>query len=53
MTIQMTPFMELYSYEAPTFLDFLLGDSQVPHVGELLKESKDIVVTLRDNIARA
>ena len=36
MTIQMTPFMELYSYEAPTFLDFLLGDSRVPHAGKLL-----------------
>ena len=27
MTIQMTPFMALYGYEAPIFLDFLLGDS--------------------------
>ena len=53
MTIQMTPFMALYGYEAPSFLDLLLGDSRVPRAGELLQESKDIVATLRDNIARA
>ena len=53
MTIQMAPFMVLYGYEAPSFLDFLLGDSWVPRASELLQESKDIVATLRDNIARA
>ena len=45
--------MALYSYEAPTFLDLFLGDSWVPHAGKLLQESKDIVATLKDNIARA
>lgn len=49
----MTPFMEIYIYEAPNFLDFLLGDNQVPCTGELLHECKDIVTTLSDNIARA
>ena len=53
MTIQMTPFMALYSYEAPNFLDLFLGDSRLPRACELLQESKDIVATLRDNIARA
>ena len=53
MTIQMAPFMALYGYEAPSFLDFLLGDSRVPCAAELLQESKDIVATLKDNIARA
>ena len=52
MTIQMAPFMALYGYEAPSFLDLLLGDSWVPRVGELLQESKDIIATLRDNISR-
>jgi hypothetical protein len=53
MTIQMTPFMALYGYEAPSFLDLFLGDSRVPSAGELLQESKDIVEVLRDNIAKA
>ena len=35
-TIQMAPFMALYGYEAPSFLDLLLGDSQAPRAGELL-----------------
>ena len=46
-------FVALYDYAAPNFLDLLLSDSQVPRVGDLLYESKDIVATLRDNIARA
>ena len=35
-TIQMTPFMALYDYEAPSFLDFLLSNCSVPHVGDQL-----------------
>ena len=42
--------MQLYGYEAPSFLDLLLGDSQVTRAGELLQESKDIVATLKDII---
>ena len=52
MTIQMAPFVALYGYEAPNFLDLLLGDSRVPRAGDLLQESKDKVATLKDNIAR-
>lgn len=29
MSIKMTPFMELYGYEAPSFMDLVLGDSRV------------------------
>ena len=29
MSIKMTPFMALYSYEAPSFMDLVLGDSRV------------------------
>ena len=36
MTIQMAPFMALYNYDAPNFLDLLLGDSQVLCASELL-----------------
>ena len=30
MSIKMTPFMALYGYEAPSFMDLVLGDSRVP-----------------------
>ena len=49
----MTPFRELYGYNAPNFVDFLMSEVRVPRVGDLLQESKDIVDALRDNIAKA
>ena len=36
MSIQMSPFMALYGYEAPNFMDLLLSDSRVASVGDLL-----------------
>ena len=49
----MNPFRALYGYNAPSFIDFLMSDVRVPHAGDLLQESKDIVDSLRDNIAKA
>ena len=53
MSIQMSPFMALYGYEAPSFMDFLVLDSRVPDAGDLLQESQDIVKALKDNITKA
>ena len=62
MSIQMSPFMALYGYEAPNFMDgyeapnfmdLLLSDNRVPSAGNLLQESQDIVKTLKDNIMKA
>ena len=53
MSIQMSPFMALYGYEAPSFMDLLLSDSRVPSAGDLLQESQDIVKALKDNITKA
>lgn len=53
MTIQMSPFMALYGYEAPSFLDLLLSDSRVPSAGDLLQESQDTMKALKENIAKA
>ena len=36
MSIQMSPFIALYGYEAPNFMDLLLSDSRVPSAGDLL-----------------
>ena len=53
MSIQMSPFMALYGYEEPSFMDLLLSNSRVPSVGDLLQESQDIVKALKDNITKA
>lgn len=39
MLIQMSLFMALYGYQAPSFLDLLFGDSRVPKAKDLLQES--------------
>ena len=52
MSIQMSPFMALYGYETPSFMDLLLLDNRVLSVGDLLQESQDIVKTLKDNITK-
>ena len=36
MSIKMTPFMALYGYEAPSFMDLVLGDSRVPRAKDFL-----------------
>ena len=53
MSIQMSPFMALYGYEAPSFMDLLWSDSRVPSAGDLLQESQDILKALKDNITKA
>lgn len=53
LSIQMSPFMALYGYEVPNFLDLLLSDSRVPSAGDLLQENQDIMRALRENIQKA
>ena len=53
MSIQMSPFMALYGYDATNFMNLLLSDSKVPSVGNLLQESQYIIKTLKDNITKA
>lgn len=36
MSIKMTPFMELHGYEAPRFMDLVLGNSGVPKAKDFL-----------------
>lgn len=49
----MSPFMALYGYEAPCFLDLLFGDSRVPKAKNLLEESQDIMRSLKENMQKA
>ena len=53
MSIRMTPFMALYSYEALSFMDLVLGDSRVPKAKNLLQDSQDILKVLKENIQHA
>ena len=53
MSIKMTPFMALYSYEAPSFMDLVLGDSRVPKAKNFLQDSQDILRVLKENIQQA
>ena len=36
ISVQMTLFMALYGYEAPSFLDLLISDSRVPSARDML-----------------
>jgi len=50
MSIQMSPFMALYEYEAPSFVDLLFGDSRGPKAKDFLQESQDTMRSLKENI---
>ena len=53
MSIQMSPFMALYGYDAPNFLDLLFGDSRVPKAKDTLQECQDIMRSLKENLQKA
>ena len=53
MSIQMSPFMALYGYDAPNFLDLLFGDSRVPKAKDMLQECQDIMRSLKENLQKA
>lgn len=48
----MSPFMALYGYEVPSFLDMLLSDGRVLSVGDLLQEIQDTMKALKENITK-
>ena len=53
LSIQVIPFMVLYGYEAPNFLDLLMSNSRMLSVGALLQGNQDIMRALKENIQRA
>ena len=50
MSIKMTPFMALYGYEAPRFMDLVFGDSRVLKAKDFLQDSQNIFRVLKGNI---
>ncbi|XP_057858312.1 uncharacterized protein LOC131067364 [Cryptomeria japonica] len=50
MSIKMSPFLALYGYEAPSFVDLVFGESKAPQAKDLLQQSQDIMKSLKDNL---
>lgn len=53
MPIRMSPFMALYGYKAPSFVDLMFGDSKAPQVRDMLQQSQDILKSLKTNLHHA
>jgi hypothetical protein len=50
ISIEMSPFRELYGYDAPYFVDFVFGESQVPKSKDWLQEIQDFLRVPKENI---
>ena len=50
MSIGMTPFGDLYGYDALTFADVVFGDTNAPKVKDQIQDSQDILKVLKENL---
>ena len=50
MSIGMSPFKSLYSYDASTFTDHIFGDIKSPKSKDWIEESQEILKELKDNL---
>ena len=50
MSIWMSPFRELYGYDALTFADMIFGDSRAPIAKYWVEESQEILNLLKNNL---
>jgi hypothetical protein len=53
MSIRMSPFKELYGYDAPSFLDLEFGESRAPKAKYWLQEIQEILRVLKENLQAA
>ena len=53
MSIGMPHFCPLYGYDALSFVDLALSDSRVPTASDFVKQSQDIIRSLKDNLQHA
>ena len=53
LSIRMTPFMALYGYEAPTFVNLIFGDCKAQKANYWLQDNQDILRALKDNLQMA
>jgi hypothetical protein len=52
MSIGMSPFRDLYSYDPLSFLEIAFGDSRAPMVHDWIQQSQDILRELNDHLQR-
>ena len=53
MSIGMPPFHALYGYNALSFVDLVHLDRKVPGASDFVKQSQDIIRSLKDNLQHA
>jgi hypothetical protein len=53
MSIGMSPFRALYSYDPLSFVEIAFGDSRAPMVQDWIQQSQDILRELKDHLQRA
>ena len=53
MSIGMLPFHALYGYDALSFIDLVLSNSRVPTTSYFIKQSQDIIRSIKDNLQHA
>jgi hypothetical protein len=50
MAIGMTPFRELYGYDAPTLVELVFGERRAPKAKDWIIESQEILKLLKENL---
>ena len=53
MSIGMSPFRALYSYDPLSFVEIAFGDSRAPMAQDWIQQSQDILRELKDHLQRA
>src|ERR1700678_1498878 len=53
MSIGMSPFRALYSYDPLSFVEIAFGDSRAPMVQDWIQQSQGILMELKDHLQRA
>jgi hypothetical protein len=53
ISIGMSPFMELYGYDVPSFVDLAFWESRDPKSKYWFRESQDILRVLKENLEAA
>ena len=52
MSIGMSPFRDLYSYDPLSFVEITFGDSRAPMVQDWIQQNQDILRELKDHLQR-
>jgi len=53
LSIGMSSFKALYSYNAPNFIDLVFDEGKAPKGKDFLQENQDIVKALKENLHMA